>query len=652
MATEYPPLGKSYVVSYANNDRDFPIIGIRKDPRVDNYKIPEDLSPHPDSVRYPNHVFTGANPTNSDERVLWIYEILPAPWVPFARYDDDLGPVQGRRRAVKNEGQKASLTASTKRTYEGRDGSAIVLNEIEETWSIATDDDGNSLFPLKTRDFYDASRGPVQETRQIFVPTGEEQGSLENVNGTITQISYEPYNEYLSVKIVQTYSVDGPQLIGQATDGDGQLVTVTTQRKGSDGYTPPQPTAIKTVEVSREDAESLVERIVDKPLLFDGKILSASKPDVIPERFRASIPNETTVEIKEGSSVTTPSLGEGEFEKTVQRQNVHSVKETTTSRNPVFLEDELSGIDYEELFDLGIPFVERIATTIESGLSADIAPLGDGKYLVREYNKDEIEPSLESFYEKYPTRTNLNLPTILKSIKIGWDKSETTGEQINDSSYSGAFNSITLGDNGQNSAEISVTPKFNVQLEEINGTNLFTDTHLFFLRGPVTIEKILDRCGAFASWPIFKTKSYLFTSNGAKVSALVDASYSMRIDANPSGTITNTNKQFSQSRSITNVVLNIPPCIHGNLVCKDANNSNSETATATASVFLNIPYIGSLGPYNKTISETVTVDIQLNQTSPPDIPRSGIYLIDSTIDPYKYGFFLVRAVTIDASNFA
>ena len=190
MATEYPPLGKSFVLSYANNDRDYPIIAIRKDPRVDNYKIPEDLSPHPDSKRYPNHVFTGAQPTNSDERVQWVYEILPAPWVPFTRYDDDLGPIQGRRRSVKNEGQKADLTSSTKTSYEGRDGSAIVSNEIEETWSIATDEDGNSLFPVRDRDFYDASRGAVQERRQLFVPTGEEEGTFENINGVITQTSY------------------------------------------------------------------------------------------------------------------------------------------------------------------------------------------------------------------------------------------------------------------------------------------------------------------------------------------------------------------------------------------------------------------------------------------------------------------------------
>jgi hypothetical protein len=206
---ENPPLNRFYVLGYSANDKDFPIISANLDPRVAGYKVPEDLSTCPDK-RYPNHVFTGAQPLSGDERVRHVWEILPSPYVPFTRYDDDLGPVQGRRRSVKNDGQVASLAADKKVTYDAREGSAIVYTELEETWSIATDDDGNSLFPIRDRDFYDASRGPVQERRQLFVPTGEEEGSLENVNGVITQTSYEPYNEFLSVKIVQTYSVDGP----------------------------------------------------------------------------------------------------------------------------------------------------------------------------------------------------------------------------------------------------------------------------------------------------------------------------------------------------------------------------------------------------------------------------------------------------------
>jgi hypothetical protein len=204
---DYPPLSRFYVASYAANDRDYPVVAIRLDPRTAGYRVPEDLSPHPDGKRYPNHIFTGAQPASGDQIVTHVYEILPAPWVPFTRYDDDLGPIQGRRRSVKNEGQVASLGPDQRVTYEAREGSAIVYTEIEESWSIKTDDDGNSLFPKKVRDIYDEQRGSVEEVRQLVVSTGDEVGSLEYNKPILTEIAYEPYNEYLLVKITRTFDL-------------------------------------------------------------------------------------------------------------------------------------------------------------------------------------------------------------------------------------------------------------------------------------------------------------------------------------------------------------------------------------------------------------------------------------------------------------
>ena len=327
---ENPPLNRIYVLGYSANDRDYPIVSLNADPRVAGYKVPEDLSACPDK-RYPNHVFTGAQPISGDERVRHVWEILPSPWVPFTRYDDDLGPVQGRRRSVKNERQVAIRQADKQVTYDAREGSALVYTELEETWSIKTDDDGNSLFPIRDRDFYDASRGPVQERRQLFVPTGEEEGSLENVNGVITQTSYEPYNDFLSVKIVQTYSVDGPQLVGNATNNEGQLVTVTTQRKAADNYVPPQPTATRTVEANREDAESIVERIVDTPEVFANQVYRATKEDLTPQKFKGAQSDATFEQNVEGTA-SSPSLGTGEFVKSEEQINKFLKRVSTTSR--------------------------------------------------------------------------------------------------------------------------------------------------------------------------------------------------------------------------------------------------------------------------------------------------------------------------------
>jgi hypothetical protein len=430
---DYPPLNRFYVASYAANDRDYPVVAIRLDPRVAGYKVPEDLSPHPDSKRYPNHVFTGAQPSSGDQIVTHIYEILPAPWVPFTRYDDDLGPIQGRRRAVKNEGQQADLASDRKISYEGREGSAIVSLEIEETWSIKVDEDGNSLFPIKDRDFYDASRGAVQERRQLFVPTGEEVGSLENVNGVITQTSYEPYNEFLSVKIVQTYKVDGPQLIGRATDNDGQLITVTTQRRGALNYIPPNPTATRTVEVSREDAESLVERIVDTPEIFKANTFSVERPDPIPQKFRVAVPIQSSQEIVEGDADPNVSLDEGELSKSEEQRNKFIKRVSSTSRDQAVLPQTLTGkstnnerqeVTVTETLQLGNTDETPTATkTVES------EALGDGNYVITKTQVDEVFSAITFSKERpdpVPPKFRTAIPSLTRQENLEGEAEEPT----------------------------------------------------------------------------------------------------------------------------------------------------------------------------------------------------------------------------------
>jgi hypothetical protein len=422
MATEYPPLGKSYVLSYSNDDKNFPIIAIKKDPRVDNYRRPDDLSPHPEPSRYPNHRFTSTQPTNTDERVIWIYEILPAPYVPFTRYDDDLGPVQGRRRFVVNSGQEASLERDKKVSYEAREGSAIVSSEIEETWDAgSTDPDLESPFPIKDRDFYDPSRGPVQERRQLVSTTGDEVASLENNNGVITQISYEAYNEYLSFKVVQTYSVNGPQLVGFATNNQGQLTTVTTQRKGADNYDAPQPTALKTVEAVSEDAESIVERIVETPNVFPETALSSEIADPLPNKFRSVIPAQSEAQLIEGT-VTQPNLAINEISSSEQQVTEFVKRVSKTKRgivNPYNGSLSINAAEFKgqefttelgggmaKVYEYGPhsgptapTFAGQAPKDLTGVVSRTVEDLGKNQYITREVFLEKTSQSLRDFTE-------------------------------------------------------------------------------------------------------------------------------------------------------------------------------------------------------------------------------------------------------------
>lgn len=153
-------------------------------------------------------------------QILRVYEVLPGPYLPFTRYDENLGPIQGRRRAVVNTGQAAVITATSKKTYEARDGSSYVSWEIEEIWSDGTGSAGNPAYPILVKDFYDDERGSVQQKSQIVVATGSEVGSLVNTAGAITRVTYEPYadNPALLKKITETSGQTGPQLAGQDFD--------------------------------------------------------------------------------------------------------------------------------------------------------------------------------------------------------------------------------------------------------------------------------------------------------------------------------------------------------------------------------------------------------------------------------------------------
>jgi len=160
-------------------------------------------------------------------KVLRIFEVLPGPYIPFTRYDDNLGPIQGRRRTVRNTGQQASLTSTTKTTYEGRDGSSVVLWEIEESWTDGSD----PAFPIGTADTYENERGAVQTTTQVVVATGSEVGSLDVSGGIATHIEYQPlegYSPFLLKKITETWAIPAVPLPSEEVNEDG-TTTVRTQ---------------------------------------------------------------------------------------------------------------------------------------------------------------------------------------------------------------------------------------------------------------------------------------------------------------------------------------------------------------------------------------------------------------------------------------
>ena len=393
----------NYAIQFSAGEPDYPIyVRTYVEPR-DTYAPLADNSPDP-VIPGAFLVDEEAVPADGELNNLYlkvtrIYETLPGPWVPSSRYDDDLGSVQIRRRSVVNSGQVASLTENTRTTYEARDGSTVVYIELEESWSTELDGEGNSQFPVKDRDIYDPSRGAIQERRQLVSTTGSEAASLVNNNGVITQISYEAYNEFLSFKIVQTYSVNGPQLTGFATNNEGQLATVTTQRKGSDNYVAPLPTATKTVEVSREDAESVVERVVDVPGVFAGEIYRKVKEDTTPTKFKAAVLESTIEQSSAGTASSSFTLGPGELVKTEQQVTKFVKRTSTTSRSTS-----------------STPSLTEQVLTDQGQLGTRTITLSSAAQVITPLSALIVDSNVEALGDGRTVKTVLTVPTVFNSL--------------------------------------------------------------------------------------------------------------------------------------------------------------------------------------------------------------------------------------------
>lgn len=183
--------------------------------------------------------------SNEFVKVLRVYEVLPGPWIPFTRYDDDLGPIQGRRRAVLNTGQRGGVISRTgKRNYEGRDGSSVVSIEIEELFSDGTGSDPNNpTYPILRWAVYQDERGDVHRTSQIVQadPFHGETATLVRNFGRMIKTWYEPYqdNPFLLRKFIETW-VEVTRDDKELTSQHGGAIADVTERRGQPGTLNPE----------------------------------------------------------------------------------------------------------------------------------------------------------------------------------------------------------------------------------------------------------------------------------------------------------------------------------------------------------------------------------------------------------------------------
>lgn len=293
--------------------------------------------------------------------------------------------------------------------------------------------------------------------------------------------------------------------------------------------------------------------------------------------------------------------------------------------------------------------------------------------------RTEVPPTdaLDAYHDQFPSSANFDIPPILVSLTAVWHEDSGNGESQTEWKGLAVGESRSLSGNESNSVQASagLIPEVVPVIRRIAADRMPTTAHFFYLPMPVTTADILGKCGAGAVWPIFKPEEISITLKGSKVSVQASASASAAFstgDDAVTGSVDltkGTGVSYDCSPFIN--VVNFPATLHGSLTVANATHS-PVAITASASA-------GWIGDKGTTLEDAVSTpawaDVAgmpsvtsertelaeasgsispttFSATSPATVPTSGIYLFDSRVEPWDFGYARVFAETVDASIFA
>ena len=500
-------------------------------------------------------------------------------------------------------------------------------------------------------------------------------------------------------------------LTQKTTTGEKQVATITDTLQNGD--TSEAPTATKDIQSEVLGDGTYVVRKIEVPELFTSKVYTTQKPDTIPERFRAEIPTQTEQTNKIGQA-SQRTLLTNELEKSEQQINKFVYREQTTKRT-IPASVALPEVQRAYVEGTVAKVNEKLSTTptIESGLlvsESQATPIGDGKFVVqtvkvdswpalkssdwdpvlnaqvvrteqfvgpptsfnedntsfRAINKDralkvvEDAPvtALSSYVMSFPIQVDLQLPNVLKRLEVVWAESTSVGSF--NSEFAGSNISLSGSETGSATSSITLKPELIIDIVQPWGSDITATAYYFFMpssNNSVTESAFLGRLAQVAGksvsrWPSFKPVSHTLLLQG--VSGAVKANVSASASGNQTGydKTTGSGQEFDIGISLNAVTL--PPTIHGaiNIV-----NAQARERTVTANSTVHWFSSGTFPPVYVTSNAAKTVEAKVTPTSlaattPVDIPKSGSYVVKSSIDPYKWGWVKCAAYVVDATVLA
>jgi hypothetical protein len=273
--------------------------------------------------------------------------------------------------------------------------------------------------------------------------------------------------------------------------------------------------------------------------------------------------------------------------------------------------------------------------------------------------------ALNNYVLSHVIQVSPNIPRVLKSVSVVWNEGKDVGQRYNDFASTVTGDSWTnSGDNSDtDSSSVSLMPEVLVEYENVSADSFDGIGYSFFLpRADCTVAGILARLNVITGfpmlkWPVFRRRSHTIVGKGQSASVSVSTNASCTLSWSSTEGVKKDNRQQGYgdniSKNLSNSVTQISDVIHGEI-----NVSGRTSRTEPVSAFATSPIYSSLqAPLTPTHSRTVTVEgsvspTVLPATSPSSLPVTGLYLLNTRIQPYAYNYIKVYAEVFDATQLA
>lgn len=350
---------------------------------------------------------------------------------------------------------------------------------------------------------------------------------------------------------------------------------------------------------------------------------------------------------------------------------------------------KLFGVQYDLRKNLTFPFWEREydytgntldrVTGLEASLALDQTPTDRQAAKVRQYDiAGIVAAALARPAQTGPAKVKVSsLPDVLNSITVSFNKNSGVGA----TNFPATQVAYSITNAGSGSADVNATAQASAAIiptvvwDIDNFSNILVNaTIVSFYRGPtVSLTDVLTVCttamgAGVQDLPLFKPIQHQLRIFGQQVSLQATATTRLGTSFNSNTPPASAGSaaygdSYSQEVGIQNHVETIPYSIHGALTI----SSNTDTATVTVTVKADTPAVSGPGSANIaaitneptaiTLTangsvKTITGGNTLAATTPANIPKTGLYLVDVSSNEDDYGLSLVHATVVDFSQYA